>query len=106
LNIERIEMLEKFRKEDPDDPFLIYALATEWMKENTQKSKDYFDKLLKIHPDYLGTYYHAASLYIAFGNRKKAAEIYKNGIELAKRLGEQKTLSELMNAYNEFLYDE
>ena len=106
MNIERIQKLERFRKEDPNDPFLIYALATEWLDENIYKSKEYFDELLQHHPDYLGTYYHAANLYITFDDRSTAKKIFEDGIKLARKLGDQKALSELTNTYNEFLYDE
>ncbi len=106
MNIDRVRKLEKFRKEDPDDPFLIYALATEWMNENIHKSKQYFDELLEHYPDYLGTYYHAANLYITFGDRQAAEKIFQDGIALATKLEDQKTLSELTNAFNAFLYDD
>ncbi len=106
MNIDRVQKLEKFRDEDPHDPFVIYALATEWLKHDLDKSKVYFDELLNHHPDYLGTYYHAAALYILLNERNTANSLYQKGIELARKQNETRTLSELTNAYNEFLDDE
>ena len=93
-------------KEDPMDPFTIYALATEWLDEDLTRSKKYFDKLLDDHPDYIGTYYHAAKLYLVLNDDVKAKEIFENGIAVAKKVGNQHALAELQTAYNEFLYDE
>ena len=49
MNIERLKQLEKFLENDPDDPFLIYAIAIEWQVENPVKTLEYFDILLKNH---------------------------------------------------------
>ncbi len=106
MNIERVKKLEKFKQEDPDDPFIIYALATEWMNSDILKSKAYFDELLSNHPTYLGTYYHAARVYLALDNKNRAIEIYEKGITLAKDTRDHHALSELQTAYNEFLYDD
>jgi len=106
MNIERVKKLEEFMKEDPIDPFTIYALATEWLDEDLTRSKKYFDKLLDDHPDYVGTYYHAARLYLVLKDDVKAREIFENGIAVAKKAGNQHALAELQTAYNEFLYDE
>jgi Tfp pilus assembly protein PilF len=106
LNIERVRKLEEFLHEDPGDPFTIYALATEWMSTDIIKAKNYFDQLLSDHPSYIGTYYHAARVYIALDLREKAEQIFKSGISEARRVNENHALSELQNAYNEFLYED
>jgi len=105
MNEARIEQLHKFLEETPDDPFLIYALATEYKEDNKQKSKYYFDKLLAEHPDYVGTYYHAAALYAEEFDINKAEEIYNKGIEVAKAQDDQHALRELQNAYTNFQFE-
>ena len=45
-NEERIKQLELFHQEDPNDPFIIYALAIEHLKLNKSKSRELFDLLL------------------------------------------------------------
>ncbi|WP_375580922.1 tetratricopeptide repeat protein [Marivirga tractuosa] len=106
MNEDRIAQLQKFREESPDDPFLIYALATEYKEEAHKKAKELFDELLEKHENYIGTYYHAAALYAEFFDRDKADEIYQKGIATAQKNGEQHALRELQNAYTNFQFEE
>ncbi len=103
---ERIKQLELFHQEDPNDPFVIYALATEHLVSNKSKSRELFDLLLKDHPDYIGTYYHAAALYAELGEKEKAENIYKEGISKAEKLKDHHALKELKSAYQNFLFEE
>ncbi|WKK81639.1 tetratricopeptide repeat protein [Marivirga arenosa] len=106
MNEDRIAQLCKFRKESPNDPFIIYALATEYKEEAPEKAKELFDELLKKHEDYIGTYYHAAALYAEFFDRDTADEIYQKGISVAQKNGEHHALRELQNAYTNFQFEE
>ena len=91
-------------KEEPDDPFNYYAMATELVDNEPEKAKEYFDLLLTRHTDYLPTYYHAAQLYADLDECEKAGEIYKKGIALATTQQNHKTLRELNTAYQNMLY--
>ncbi|ELR69357.1 hypothetical protein C900_05137 [Fulvivirga imtechensis AK7] len=106
MNSSRLNQLLKFLQEDPNDPFTIYALATEYKTHDASKSRMYFEKLLKDHPDYLPTYYHVAQLYMALGLKQQAEESFLKGIDLAKTQNNSLALRELQNAYNEFLFDD
>lgn len=102
----RLNQLLQFLKDDPDDPFLLYALALEYAKTDHSKALAYFEKLLDEHPDYIATYYHAARLYADLGEREKAEHAFDTGIEKAKAQQEALALRELQNAYNEFLFED
>jgi tetratricopeptide (TPR) repeat protein len=102
----RLEQLLEFYKEDPEDPFTVYALAMEYEKENIPQALSFYDLLLQKHPEYTGTYYHAARLYTEIGNRERAEEIYKKGLEITRNLQRTKDLQELQGAYQNFLFDE
>jgi len=106
MNEQRIAMLKQFMEDDPSDPFNIYALAVEYYEEETTSSLQLFEKLLSKHRDYLPTYYKAAHLYWETEQWKKAEEIFKKGIELAKVQNEGKTLQELKSAYTNFQFDQ
>lgn len=103
MNNSRLELLLQYYKEDPNDPFTIYALATEYLKTDVQKSVDYFSILLNNHEDYTGTYYHAANLYFKLGQLEKAEEVYKKGLEITLKAKDMKANQELRSAYNQFL---
>jgi hypothetical protein len=103
--LSRIEQLEEFLREDPDDPFNAYALALEYLKTDEERSCALFEGLLKKNPNYLPTYYPFAQL-LSERQDKRAEEIYKQGIETARRLNDLKALKELSNAYNDWLFEQ
>ena len=106
MNNNRLKQLFKFLEEDPNDAFTLYAIATEYIGTEPNKALDYYEKLLIDHPDYIGTYYHAANLYNDFNRKEKAEEVYSKGIQLATEQNNSLALRELQNAYNEFLFEE
>lgn len=106
MNVDRIDQLTRYVQEEPTEPFNVYALAIEYMSGQPQQARVYFDQLLTEHPDYLPTYYHAASLYADLDERDKAAELYEKGIALARAQGNEKTLQELQRAQLAFEDDE
>lgn len=106
MNSSRLEQLLNFLKEDPNDAFMLYAIATEYRESEPTKALEYYEKLLNEHPNYVPTYYHAAHLFLELGDDDKAEETFKKGIDLAKEQGEALALRELQNAYNEFLFED
>ena len=105
MNSERLNQLLDFLKDDPNDPFTIYAIATEYNTLNPRKALEYYELLLNEHPDYLATYYHLGTLYTDLGEAEKAENTFKKGITLAQNQKNSLALRELQNAYNEFLFD-
>ena len=104
-NSERVEQLLKFLQEEPNDPFLLYALAVEYTDREPEEAMRYFEKLLREHETYTATYYHAAALYSSLGTIEKAREIYLKGIEICEKQGKIHALTELRTAYTNFLYE-
>lgn len=105
MNHERVKQLEEFIKENPNDPFLKYALALEHIESNNALAISIFRQLLSDHPDYLPSYFHAAQLLTELEENDEAKEVFEKGIELSKVKKDQKTLAELQNAYQNFLFD-
>ncbi len=103
-NSQRLEQLLEFYKEDPNDAFSIYAIATEYLKSDLKLARTFFEILLKDHPDYLPTYYHVAHLYEELDETKLAEKTYKEGIALATKQGNVTTLRELKNALDELMF--
>ncbi|MFN8406104.1 MAG: BTAD domain-containing putative transcriptional regulator [Sphingobacteriaceae bacterium] len=97
----RLEQLLKFLKQEPDDPFLQYALATEHLRRNKlELALFYYESLVDKHPSYLGTYYHLGKLYEQLDRQADAIKTYQTGMQLAKDTGDQHAFSELQNVYN------
>lgn len=97
----RLTKLLEFLQNDPDDPFLIYGVAMEYLSSDSEKALAYFNQLLTEHPDYLATYYHAGKLFEGKGLFEKAITLYKKGISLAAKQANQKALMELREAVNQ-----
>ena len=98
----RLSQLLDFYREDPTDAFTIYALATEYLKIDQLQSMVYYEKLLADHPNYVGTYYHAAKLYNELGKTAEADATYQKGLKISRQEGNMHAFSELQQAYNKF----
>lgn len=102
MNTSRLEQLQQFLKEDPKDPFNLYALALEYFRlAEVDEARRYFELLLKEHASYLPTYYHAAKLYETLDMANEALRVLEAGIELARAQHQDKTLRELKSYYDE-----
>jgi len=96
----RLQQLNDFLQESPNDPFLSYALATEHLKlGHTDEALRRFEALVGDHPDYVGTYYHLGKLYEALDRKDDAVSVYEKGMQAAKNKRDMHALSELQAAY-------
>jgi Tfp pilus assembly protein PilF len=96
---DRLEQLLEFYEEDPNDNFVRFALAQEYLKrDNTERALNLFEELVDTDPDYVGTYYHLGKLYERLGRTENAIETYDDGITVARKQQDTKNLSELQDA--------
>jgi len=105
MNTDRLKLLLEYYNEDPKDPFNLYALATEYRKNDLHKALEYYELLAEEHPNYIPTYYHLAEVYLELDMEEKAKQTYEKGIRLATEQKEELLLRELKSAYDEFLMD-
>ena len=101
MNNDRISQLEQFIKDDPLDPFPLYALALEWFKSDLLRSESLFDQLLSQHPDYVPAYYHAGVVKIKRGQPALAHKLLEQGKRKAMETGDQKTAAEIQSLLDE-----
>ncbi|HET8964107.1 MAG TPA: hypothetical protein VFM99_09430 [Chitinophagales bacterium] len=105
-NINRLEQLLQFLEQSPDDAFLNYCIALEYIKkEDFDAALRYFNYLIDNHPEYTGTYYHLGKLYVRLHKKEDAIKIYDSGLVITKRLEDHHAYSELLSAKNEILND-
>lgn len=101
MQANRLQKLLEFIKNEPNDPFLKYALATEYLTANqTDKALAYFEDLVTNHAGYVGTYYHLGKLYEALNRKPEAVNIYQKGMHVARQANDQHAFSELQTVYN------
>ncbi len=101
MTSERLEKLLKFYEASPKDAFIQFALAKEYEQLSVvEKTFEFYQKLVTENEDYVGTYYHFGKFYEAQTDVNKAIETYDKGIEIAKKVGDNHALAELMEARN------
>jgi tetratricopeptide (TPR) repeat protein len=97
----RLEKLLEFLGSDASDPFVLYALATEYNSlQDNEKAFHYYQLLIDQHPDYVGTYYHLGKLLEKTDQKDKALDIYQKGMVTARSKRDMHAFSELQGAYN------
>lgn len=104
MNESRLEILLTSLIPGKPDTFILYAIALEYRSQNRfDLALDYFKKVLEADKNYLAVYYQLAALYQRLDEKNLAEQTYLQGISLAGSLGKDHTLSELKQAYRQFL---
>jgi tetratricopeptide (TPR) repeat protein len=108
MEINRLDKLLEFIKTEPNDEFLKYALATEYLRLNqADKALEFYEDLVNNHPQYSGTYYHLGKLYEALNRKDDAVKTYEKGMEITKAKRDNHAFSELQTVYREAIgYDD
>ena len=95
----RLEKLKEMEKQKPDDAFVKFAIAQEYVGMNDDTAAlACFQLLLEKSPDYLPSYYQLGKLYERLEDLKSAANIYTKGMVVAKAAKDLKTAGELNEA--------
>jgi tetratricopeptide (TPR) repeat protein len=96
---DRLSLLKNYLAESPDDAFLLFAIAQEYVKAGEdQEALAYFTQLKSMHADYVGLYYHLGVLQLKLGDASSAANTFREGMEVALRSGDQHAFAELNRA--------
>jgi len=104
MDTSRLDKLLAFIQDEPNDEFLKYALATEYLRlNNSEKALAYYEDLVNNHPNYTGTYYHLGKLYQALNRNDDATRIYEKGMEITKAKRDMHAFSELQAVYRELV---
>ena len=100
--MDRIATFRSFISRSPSDPFPRYGLAMELKGQgNLAEAWTTFAELLERFPDYVPSYLMAGGTLVALGRKDEAADIYRKGIEVATRRGDQHARRELEAALSE-----
>ena len=103
--MDRIERIKEMLQENPRDSFLCHALALEYIKiGNDSDARKLFEAVLENEPGYIGSYYHFAKLLERTGEAGAAIKVYEKGMEEAKKVGDDHSLSELRSAFEELTF--
>lgn len=96
MNHKRLEQLQELLKADPDDPFLHYGIAMEYLgNEDFGAALAGFEGILKQFPDYVPNYYQFGKLLFETGSGERSVEILRAGVEVARKAGDRHSQGEL-----------
>jgi tetratricopeptide (TPR) repeat protein len=95
----RTEILEQFVEEDPNDSFSRYALALELEKAGDREAAvGQLREVLERDGSYVAAYYHLGRLLATLGRTDESRTVYSEGLKVAEKAGETKTVSEIREA--------
>jgi len=100
--MDRIANFKSFIARTPGDPFPRYGLAMEHKgRGDLGEAWAVFAELLEQFVDYVPTYLMAGSTLIALGRHAEAADVYRRGVDVSTRRGDQHARKELEAALAE-----
>ncbi|MCX5743031.1 MAG: hypothetical protein NT062_11100 [Proteobacteria bacterium] len=100
--MDRIATFKTFIARTPTDPFPRYGLAMEYKgRGDLAEAWASFSEILGQFPDYVPTYLMAGGTLAALGRKSEAAEIYRQGVEVAGKKGDAHAKRELEGALAE-----
>ncbi|MBI2723323.1 MAG: hypothetical protein HYX39_14205 [Bacteroidetes bacterium] len=95
----RIDMLRELLLKEPEDIFLNYALALEYVAELSLSDAEHqFKKVLEIDPAYVAAYYQMGKLYESQLKNEEALAQFKAGLAHAIQQKNNKAINEFNEA--------
>ena len=92
----RLDVLKGMVAQNPDDTRTRYMLAMELSNTNDfAGAVSEYQAILANEPDYIPVYFHCGQTLEKLDRVDDARDIYRRGIELCERQGDQKTRDEL-----------
>lgn len=102
----RLKQLISILEQGSKDPFIRYAIATEYLKEGkVSLALEFYEYLIENNADYIGTYYHLGKLYDNLGRKEDAKTTFEKGIQRAKESQNLHALSELQQIHQSLLLE-
>ena len=100
--IDRLINLMELLNESPEDAFLRYAVALEYVSRNDDDTAlQFFITLKEQHPEYLPMYYQLGKLYERMQKTDLAIKTYDEGMVVAANQKDMHTRSELQSALDD-----
>ncbi len=92
----RKQQIEEMLAEDPNDPFLRYGLAMEYVSAGQdEEAVRCFEDLLRTSPDYVPGYMQAGRALVRLNRLEEARTVFQSGIAAAQNQGDQHAAEEM-----------
>ena len=92
----RRKQIEAMLAEDPDDAFLRYGLAMEYVSEgNHEEALSCLQDLVRVAPNYVPAYQQAGQALQRLDREEEARTMYRAGITVARKEGNTHAADEM-----------
>jgi hypothetical protein len=92
----RRQQLQEMLADEPNDPFLHYGVAMEFVSEGDDEGAiRSFQELLRIAPDYVPGYLQAGQALVRMGRIDEAGGVFRSGIAQARQQGNYHAADEM-----------
>ncbi|MDH5380528.1 MAG: tetratricopeptide repeat protein [Cyclobacteriaceae bacterium] len=95
MNSSRLKYLQELLSENPNDPFVHYGIAIEYMENEPARCSELLKNTAEKFPDYLPVYFTLGNLLYENEDYASALTLVKIGIDLAKTQNNPKAQKEL-----------
>ena len=93
---ERLNSLFELYKKDPNDSFVAYGIALEYISvKNYDEAERFLTDIVFNDPDYVPAYMQLAQVKENLNMIEEARDTYKKGIEVAKKNSDLRTAREM-----------
>ncbi|MBI1807508.1 MAG: tetratricopeptide repeat protein [Ignavibacteria bacterium] len=102
MSTTRLDTLQQFLEQDPNDPFNHYAIALEYVSSHCYpEAIAKFQELMALDPNYVPAYHQLGLLFARLGKNDEALKTFERGIEIAALVGDMHARSEMEEAIDE-----
>ena len=92
----RLDKIEQMLASDPDDVFLHFSLAMEYVKqERYEDALCTFARVNEMDADYVPAYFQRAHALVTLNRNNEARQVLQQGIAAAKRVGDSHATSQM-----------
>jgi tetratricopeptide (TPR) repeat protein len=92
----RLEQLRRMLERNPNDAFLLYAIALEHKKlGESRQAIEFLDKVVQVDPGYCYAYHQRGLVYELLGDLESARRSYREGIEAATKANDAHARGEI-----------
>ena len=92
----RKEQIQEMLADEPNDPFLRYGLAMEYISEgDDEQAVKHFRDLLRVAPEYVAAYQQAGQTLHRLGRDAEAGELLRLGMQTALKQNNEHAAAEM-----------
>ena len=93
---DRMRQLQQMLQREPNDTFLLYGIALEYKKAGDNKQAiEYLDRVIQLDSGYCYAYHQRGLAYETESDLESAKRSYREGIEAARKKGDEHARQEI-----------